>query len=78
MPKYRAGTFRVRAVRRTWNKLLAKYDEVEVPGFVEVEVDVDALVRQLGQRAVLSKGGVAVEASGAITVTRVKDIAGSR
>ncbi len=77
MESYNAGVFRVQAVRAKWNKESHAYDESVVNGFVEVEIDIDALVRQLGARAVLSKGGVAVEAGGAVKVKRVKDIVGS-
>jgi hypothetical protein len=71
---YTAGTFRVKA--RRMNYSLDAYEEVE--GFVEIEIDIDRLVRDLGPRAVLSIGGLAQEAGGAIRVKRVADIAGSR
>jgi hypothetical protein len=62
------GPFKV--VASKWNRTSQSYEAV--PGIVKLEVDIDALVRLLGSRAIVSKGGVAVEAGGAIKMTRVK------
>lgn len=39
---------------------------------VEVTVDFDALLKQLGERAIRSKGGVARESKGSVVVKRIK------
>ncbi len=77
MKNYNAGVFRVKAINHKWDPEKRAYDEIVKEGFVEIEIDIDRLVRELGARAVRSKSGVAVEAGGAVKVKRVKDIAGS-
>lgn len=59
---------------KRWNSTTHAFD-AEIPeerGHVMVEVDLDALIRVFGRRALANKSGTAKEAGGAIVLRRVK------
>lgn len=70
----RFGPFAVRVSGgSSWNVITHRFEDLpSIDGQVTIEIDFERLLNTLGPRALKSTGGKAIEASGAITVRKVK------